>query len=210
MNKVDSSQRAIVYIDGYNFYYGLKKVGFRKYLWLNFDKFSQNLLLPSQKLVKIKYFTSAEIFAEESRKRQALYFDALATLPNLKRYMGHFQDDTDRWCTNCNQFVSDTREKRTDVNLATAMLVDAFLDRYDIAILISSDSDFIAPIQAVINHFQKKKVFTAISPGRSSKALRGVSTGIITITEEMLSNNQFPDMVTGTAGFDLLRPDDWR
>jgi len=210
MTEKESPQKAIVYIDGYNFYYGLKKLGLRKYLWLNFDELSRKLLLPHQRLVKIKYFTSSEIFSEESRKRQDTYLDALSTLHLLKRYMGHFQNDSDRWCVKCKQFVPDTREKRTDVNLTTELLVDAFKNKFDVAILITSDSDFIAPIEAVINNFDKKRVFTAISPGRTSKALRGISSGIIIITEEMLGDCQFPDSVKGKTGFKLIRPAEWK
>jgi len=47
--------RTIVYIDGFNFYYGAVKDG--PYRWLDFSKMCQ-LLLPRNEIVRIKYFTA--------------------------------------------------------------------------------------------------------------------------------------------------------
>ena len=43
----------------------------------------------------------------------------------------------------------------TDVNIAVELLQDAFQDAFDTAILISADSDLIAPIAAVKRSFRK-------------------------------------------------------
>ena len=43
----------------------------------------------------------------------------------------------------------DQNEKMTDVNIATHLIIDAFQDRYDMAMLISGDSDLVPPIKAV-------------------------------------------------------------
>ena len=50
--------RVIVYIDGFNLYFGLKSKGWRRYFWLNPQKLIENLLKPGQKLVFTKYFTA--------------------------------------------------------------------------------------------------------------------------------------------------------
>ena len=44
--------------------------------------------------------------------------------------------------------VMKTEEKGSDVNLATYLLVDAFEDRFDVAVIISNDSDLKEPIAA--------------------------------------------------------------
>jgi uncharacterized LabA/DUF88 family protein len=209
-DETKTPQNAIVYIDGYNLYNGLKKAGIRKYLWLNLNEFASKLLLPHQTLVKTKYFTSVEKIDPKSRKRQETYFDALATLPAFNRYLGHFQNDADRWCSVCKQYVPDTREKRTDVNIATEMLVDAFHNKFDVAVLVSTDSDFVPAIRAILTYFPEKRVFSAISPKRSSKALKGVSSNIILITEKMLLDSQFPPIVKSKTGFNILQPPEWK
>ena len=50
--------RVIVYIDGFNLYFGLKSKGWRRYFWLNPQKLIENLLKPGQRLVFTKYFTA--------------------------------------------------------------------------------------------------------------------------------------------------------
>ena len=47
-------------------------------------------------------------------------------------------------------------EKRTDVNIATDMLFDAFSDAADSFALLSGDSDFIAPLDLIRQKFGKQ------------------------------------------------------
>jgi uncharacterized LabA/DUF88 family protein len=210
MESTRPKQRAIVYIDGYNLYYAIKKAELRQYLWLDLNLFASKLVLDHQTIVLTKYFTSVEIFNPESRERQERYFDALSSLSKFKRYLGRFQKDADRWCIKCHAFVPDTREKKTDVNLATELLVDAFTDKFDVAILVSCDSDYTSPIQYVLRNFRQKRIFAAVPIWRRAKALRGVCSGIIDITREMLCGSQFPDVVQRRGAPDVMRPDDWR
>jgi hypothetical protein len=51
-------QKVIVYVDGFNFYYGLKSKGWKKYYWLDMVKFAKKLLRPHQELVEISYFSA--------------------------------------------------------------------------------------------------------------------------------------------------------
>ena len=52
------AQRVIAYIDGFNLYFGLKAMGWRRYYWLDLFKLSRNLLKTNQELVAVKYFTA--------------------------------------------------------------------------------------------------------------------------------------------------------
>jgi len=49
-------QRVIVYIDGYNLYFGLNAKGWRDLLWLDLTKFAGSLVDCNQILVHTKYF----------------------------------------------------------------------------------------------------------------------------------------------------------
>ncbi len=51
-------ERVVVYIDGFNLYFGIREAGFDKCRWLNLKTLVENLLQPHQKLIHIKYFTS--------------------------------------------------------------------------------------------------------------------------------------------------------
>jgi uncharacterized LabA/DUF88 family protein len=45
--------------------------------------------------------------------------------------------------------VTKTEEKGSDVNIATHLLMDAFDDAYELAVIISNDSDLLEPIKVV-------------------------------------------------------------
>ena len=52
-------QKVIVYVDGFNFYYGLKAKGWKKYYWLDIVKFFESMLSAGQELVEVNYFSAA-------------------------------------------------------------------------------------------------------------------------------------------------------
>jgi hypothetical protein len=73
-------QKIIVYVDGFNFYYGLKTIATRdnrwkKFYWLDIVKFFEQMLTDKQELVEVNYF-SARPFDASTAKRQDLFFSA--------------------------------------------------------------------------------------------------------------------------------------
>ncbi len=74
------AQRVVVYIDGFNLYFGIRASGLGRYLWLDLCAFAHDLLQNGQQLVAVRYFTSRVSGPESKRKRQGAYLDALATL----------------------------------------------------------------------------------------------------------------------------------
>jgi len=56
-------QKVIVYVDGFNFYYGLKKNHkWRRFYWLDVVKFFELFMKPDQELVRVKYFSAISLF----------------------------------------------------------------------------------------------------------------------------------------------------
>ena len=96
-----SSQRAIVYVDGFNLYYGLKSKGWKRLYWLDLRALSRRLLHPNQHLVGVRYFTSRITGIQKTKlQRQATYLEALETLPDLMILYGHYLKKA-RECRNC-------------------------------------------------------------------------------------------------------------
>ncbi len=85
-------QRTIVYIDGFNLYYGCLKNS--PYKWLDLKSLFEKLLNDSHKICKIKYFTasiSSYGDKDESMLRQKYYLQAIkAYIPELEIYYGHY------------------------------------------------------------------------------------------------------------------------
>ncbi len=145
-----SVQRVIAYIDGFNLYFGLRESKLKRYYWLNIQLLARNLLKENQQLIVTKYFT-ARISApgeedksltagrlREKRQRQAVFIEALETLNDFQTYYGHYLDNAVE-CRKCGRRWLDPKEKMTDVNIATEMLIDAFKNKFDTALLVSAD-----------------------------------------------------------------------
>jgi uncharacterized LabA/DUF88 family protein len=200
--------RVISYIDGFNMYYGLKSQGWDRYLWLDVQALSQNLLKPDQALVQTKYFTARISQPADKVKRQNTYIEAVQTLSDTSIYFGHYLT-TPRTCRNCNFVYNVAQEKMTDVNIAVELLQDAFRDAFDTGILMSADSDLIAPIAAVKKLFPTKRVIIACPPGRFSVNLTKAAHAYLKIGHGSIGKSQFPKDVKTKSGFILQRPATW-
>ena len=204
--------RVIVYVDGFNLYYGLKDSGLRRYYWLDIQKLAENLLKPNQRLVAVRYFTTRlkETPASATkRKRQSTYLEALETLHDTHLYYGHYLAK-DKRCSSCGAVWQTYEEKMTDVNIAVELLVDAQDDKIDTAIIVSGDSDLTRPIEVVLQRYSNTRVIIAFPPNRDhSKRLKIAATSYFTIGRKKLKDSQFPNEIKTASGFVLKRPQKW-
>lgn len=201
-------KKVITYIDGYNLYHGLRDKGWKRFYWLDLQKLSEQFLKDYQTLVEIKYFTAIIKQPENKRLRQKEFLEALQTLPNLRIFHGHFLSDNIT-CRRCGHTYTTHHEKMTDVNISVELLKDAFQDRFDVAFLISADSDLVGPIRTLQELFPQKKVISIFPPERWSSALKRVSRGVLRIGSSDLSKSIFPDQIN-KDGVILRRPVSWR
>lgn len=203
-----------VYIDGFNLFYGaLRKTPHR---WLDIDRLCR-LLLPNNDIQTIKYFTalvSARPGDPDQPVRQQLYLRALNTLPTVSIHLGHFLSHKVTMLKvvppgQPPEFVKviKTEEKGSDVNLATHLLHDAHLNRFDVAVVISNDSDLLLPIKIVRSEL-KKRVGVLNPHKRPSQALLPHLDFIKSIRAGALSAAQFPDQLTDRHGA-FSKPTGW-
>jgi len=201
-------QRVITYIDGFNLYFGMKAEYQNKYLWLDVEALSNSLLVPGQRLVATKYFTSMVTNQPDKEKRQRTYFDALKASTGCHFYYGRYQSNIIN-CRGCGSNWPSPKEKMTDVNIATQMLMDAFTDQFDVAILISGDTDLIPPIQAIKSLSPGKRIGVYFPPRRHSIQLKSVVDFSGLIGKNKLRDSQLPDNISKPDGFVLSRPTTW-
>ncbi len=202
-------KRVIAYIDGFNLYFGLRDKGWKRFYWLNLRQVALHLLRPYQALAATKYFTSIVTAPPAKNRRQATFLEALGTLPEFSIYYGHYLADTVT-CRKCGHTYTTHREKMTDVNIATELLSDAFTDHFDVALLISADSDLVGPIQRVRLLFPDKRVVVIFPPARHSNALKNIAHACLHLDRATLVKSVFPDQVVKPDGFVLHRPAEWR
>lgn len=202
-------ERVIAYVDGYNLYYGLRAKGWKRFYWLNIQALVRQFFRPHQTLIATKYFTTVVTQPESKRKRQTVFLEALQTLPDFRIYYGQFLSEA-IVCRQCGHTYTAHHEKMTDVNISVELMTDAFQDRFDVALLLSADSDLAGVVETVRRLFHFKRVIAVFPPGRSSFALKKVANGVLHIGHVELSKSLFPDEVVKPDGVVLRRPAEWK
>jgi hypothetical protein len=203
-----------IYIDGFNLYYGaLRNTPYR---WLNPETLCR-LLLPKNAIGEIKYFTalvSARPSDPDQPVRQQLYLRALRTLPTVSIHLGHFlthevmmalvvpPGQPQKYAK-----VIKTEEKGSDVNLATHLLHDAHMGRFDVAVVLSNDSDLLEPIKIVRQDLNKRVGILNPHPNPSRTLLPHIDF-IKQIRAGVLSASQFPATLMDAHGT-FIKPAAW-
>lgn len=203
---------ANVYVDGFNIYYGaLKRT---PYKWLDLGKLAQTLL-PADTIQELHYFTarvSSRAYNPSSAHDQGLYIRALKTIPNLHIKYGHFlTHSVPMYLTNVapaqKVWVDKTEEKGSDVNLASHLLRDAYTKRFEVAVLITNDSDLAEPVRIVAQEIGLP--VGILNPHQfHSRELRQYATFIKRIRQGNLASSQFPRMLTDRKGT-FAKPTGW-
>jgi uncharacterized LabA/DUF88 family protein len=206
-NKIMLKKRIIVYVDGFNLYFGMVEAGIENSKWLNIKSLIESFLTQNQELIEIKYFTSRITHHPSKQKRQATYLEALETTGVNLIYGLYKAKEIE--CHNCGHNWAISNEKMTDVNIATHLLLDAFNDKFDTAILISGDSDLVPPIKAVHSQFHTKAVSVFFPPERHNITVAGAAKGSQIIGKKKIKDNQFPLTVTKKDGYVLIKPENW-
>lgn len=223
------NMRTIVYVDGFNLYHRLleKNPAVR---WLDLKSLSQRLLDPTNNIIGIKYYTARVSGAlnPATPGRQQVYLDALGTIPEISIHFGSFIV-SEKWAGLITppKFlpklppgvvmpqpwpdvvkVRKIEEKGSDVNLACHLLLDAFLNNYDVAVVISNDSDLVEPIR-IVRHILGKPVGLFSPVPNPTPTLQGVASFIRRIRHGDLTHSQFPDPVIDPNGTAIQKPVTW-
>jgi uncharacterized LabA/DUF88 family protein len=224
--------RTNVYVDAFNVYYGSTKD--TPYRWLNLARLCE-IMLANNVINQIKVFTGIvkpRPNDPQQPVRQQTYLRALRTIPNLTIIEGSFlthrrnfpkakprRDGSLEYVE-----VLYTEEKGSDVNLASHLLYDAFVGDYEVAVIVSNDSDLAEPVRMVkvllrkkvgilnpqINRpeYRNKQGNIDYSRVKFSYELRRYANFYKAITEEALRLSQFPDEMSDASGT-FRKPATW-
>lgn len=199
--------RTAIYIDGFNLYFGLKSKGWQKYYWLDLWEFSTRLA-DKRKLVSVKYFTSDISGPQDKVSRQQAFLNAIRVhSPSVQIIKGKYLTKAVQ-CRKCSTVYDTQQEKMTDVNIASHVINDAWKDIFDVAIIISGDSDLVPPIHMVNREFPSKKVVVGFPPKRTSKEIVS-TTQYFYVNESCFKHSQMTDTIIKPDGTFITKPPSW-
>lgn len=158
--------KTIVYIDGFNLYYRALKGTAHK--WLDVAAMSAASLPAGHQVSGINYYTArvSGRLDPDAPRRQHAYLRALSTLPNVSIHYGNFMV-TKKWSGLVQPpdlrpsvvlpagaapqvaYVYKTEEKGSDVNLGVHLVRDAYMAKFDVAAVLTNDTDLVEAIRIV-------------------------------------------------------------
>ncbi|MDX8386056.1 MAG: NYN domain-containing protein [Gallionella sp.] len=217
--------RTIVYVDGYNLYYGLLKSSPHKWLDL-FKLFNEHVLDENAELLEIRYYTAPVLSkmsdSQESSNRQRQYLQALRKMPPYKVQIieGRIQQATPylrlvRPIEEAPELkkvqVYEFNEKKTDVNLASDMISGAWTGAYEQLILCSNDSDHEGALATIRKHHLGIRIgLVAPIQGSDSRKISHDLTALAhwgkILSTVHLANAQLPEKIPHTS---IHKPTSW-
>ncbi len=170
------TKRVAAFIDGFNFYHAVKDLNQPHLKWVNLWNLCSHFApKPNLNLVKVFYFSAYALWRPDSYKRHKAFVKALEST-GVTTVMANFKEK-DRKCFKCNYKWIDHEEKQTDVDLALHLLAGAWNDEYDLAFLLTADSDITPAVRMVKNRFPDKTIRVFAPPGRKHSKELGEAVG---------------------------------
>ena len=181
-----SQKRALVFIDGSNFYYKLKeltaaKAETLKLLEFNYRTFTEKLV-KDHTLIETRYYIGAikkqnGPTKEKSEKMYANQQRLIAKLQqqNIPVILGNLIQHPDK----------SFHEKGVDIRIAVEMIRFAIENRYDTAYLLSSDTDLVPAVEEV-RLLKKRVVYVGISKGQSFGLTKTSNETILLRNEDIM------------------------
>lgn len=217
--------RTVVFIDGYNLYYGLLRKS--KFKWLDLVRlFGEHVLSKENQLIQVRYYTAPVLGRmcddPSSPQRQRQYLQAMRVMhpEQLVIVQGKIVATTpyQRVVRSLNEGASDERvrvhsftEKKSDVNLATDLLTGAWKKTFEHAVVCSNDTDLEAALLAV-KRDHPDICLGLVAPVSScdhrqiSRDLAQHVTWMKALSPAHLAKAQLPDKIPHTR---LSRPENW-
>ncbi len=160
---MNDKERVFIIIDGNNFYHRLKELQLTNLLSLDYEKFVR-FLTGRRFLASKNYYIGAVREERDNPKSKELMIGQQKLLGKLQK---------DNWAVKFGHMLKtdDYHEKGVDVQIAVDLLIGAYENLYDIAILVSSDTDL---IPALVKAREMKKKIEYI--GFSHKPSYGLIT----------------------------------
>lgn len=227
-----ASPRVYVYVDGFNFYYGLYKAHRHGaspapagHKWLDLLKLGQAIChanaIPGA-VEHVTYCTAPSLPGHNDQgqaNRQEVYLRALRSFPNVHVELGlHTEHPKSVRSIGSNgkahghPYKAMVREEKgSDVNLAAFLIRDAALNRFDTALVLSNDSDLKMAVRITREDFSKDVI--VVSPHfRQTQVARDLvvaATKAFRINPALLAGCLLPDEMQDANGRTIFKPHRW-
>ena len=192
--------RAALYVDGFNLYHPIKESGQNHLKWACLWNLGAMLATAEKcELVKVVFCTAMPLHLPGSLGRHQI-FNAAQIARGVEVIKGHHVPIDGGYS-----------EKQSDINVALSLVCDGEDDAYDVAFLLSADSDQIATAKFFRDRLEPKgkTLFAAIPPGKTVPVeYKSLGVPKRQISFVMMERCVMPEQVQGKTGL-ITRPTEY-
>lgn len=201
-------KRAICLIDGFNLYHAISNRFPPSHKWCNYRKLVEQFLAEDEQLGRVIYFSAFARWDLGKVSRHSTFISALRHF-NVETRMGKFKKKN-IYCKKCLQRFPSHEEKESDVNIAVALVSMAYKNEFDVALLVSGDSDFVSTVKFIRAEFPEKRV-GVIVPGdvRMANDLRNAAHFNKGIDKKHVQDSLMPASIELDDGTVIKCPNDY-
>ena len=212
------SPRVVFFVDGFNLYHSVcsacRLLDTKAIKWLDITNLFHDhlyIISPAAVLTGIRYFTAYADHLSKTQPdkllRHKAYVRAL-TANGVKVDFSHFKRK-DAWDSFSRQQFVTHEEKETDVAIACAVLEGAAQDDFDVAVLVTGDTDLRPCVHTFHRLYPQKRLLFAFPFDRKNADLARITSGSFTLSAESYAAHQLPERVRLPSGKFVHCPAEW-
>jgi uncharacterized LabA/DUF88 family protein len=224
--------RTFVYVDGFNLYNRRLKHK-PDFKWLDLKRLAELALGTPYSIARVNFYTAriSGRIDPGAPARQSVYLNALRTIPEVAIHYGKFLY-SDRWAAPALPpqakpqgyvwpsvlpeliLVQKAEEKGSDVNLGCHLVRDAIKNAFEVAVVITNDTDLVEPIRIAVR--EAGKIVGLLSPIKNQKVAGKWTAASPTLKNAASFTRYIHDnhlreaqLSRSLAGNTIVRPDSW-
>lgn len=213
-----AKKKVIFYVDGFNFYYGIKAISrlkpdWRKFYWIDFTALFEEFLAEDEEILYVKYFTARpKNSGKTARQNILMNVNKKLNGDSLKIHYGRYTDKsmTCRAKRGCGKEYMHWEEKETDVSLAVKMIEDCYNKECDKVVLVSADSDFLPPLRLIKQIHTEVEQMILFPPTQFASPLQNFGCTVIDMAKyKPRWNRSLLDDVVSIGDKSFRKPIEW-
>lgn len=201
--------RGAVYYDGFNLYHALDDLGVPYLKWCDLRRLGMLMARGKAASIEKAVFCTAYFPGDHGKRvRHEAYVNALA-IADVETRLGHTTTEP-MSCKSCDNRWSQPREKETDINLALSLFQDAVDDVFDVAFLVTADTDQASTVKFFRNRFHDKRIVNVVPPGRMpSTHLGSLCHDVVKLKHQHFDECALPAVVQRDGFKTVYRPHEY-
>lgn len=215
-NQEEKTKRVQCFIDGYNLFHSIEDNNDKSLHWVDLKALCQSFLPKNTKLNDVFWFSAEPShLSNDAIKNHSEYKKALEAY-GVTAILGKFKRKKIKCIAErgCGQEFNKHEEKESDVNLAIKLVGCACKNEFDIAIVITADSDLCPPIRFVRDEYPDKEVWVIAPVKRKKRAtdlqLLCCRTDKLELSAKQLRRFLMRDKVYRSSMLVAERPQEWQ